>query len=205
MLVHNRFTVRRRTGVAGKAGQTVGLDGDRRASAAGPRHGASRSPSRRSSRCPPARRRRSGPRCAPGRVERGRHRQRVVDEGAVEAVVAGVELHVEAQRVLDEAQHRLLSADRRRAAYSRARWSGVSLARSVTSSPSASGRATSGRPTSREHGLPSPPGRRHVPLGGGRRVARRAVRAGHHHQPAKQRGNSGSRSARWPGWSAARA
>jgi inosine-uridine nucleoside N-ribohydrolase len=38
-----------------------------------------------------------------GRVERGGERQRIVDERAVEAVEAAVELHVEAQRVGDEA------------------------------------------------------------------------------------------------------
>ena len=40
-----------------------------------------------------------------GGIERGRHGQRIVDEGAVEPVEAGVELHVEAQRIGHEAQH----------------------------------------------------------------------------------------------------
>ena len=35
----------------------------------------------------------------PGRVKGSRHGDRIVDEGAVEAVVAGVELHVEAEGV----------------------------------------------------------------------------------------------------------
>ena len=45
------------------------------------------------------------------RVERRRDRQRVVDERAVEAVVAAVELHVEAQRVGDEADDRVRATD----------------------------------------------------------------------------------------------
>ena len=43
-----------------------------------------------------------------GPIERRRDGQGVVDEGAVEAVVAAVELHVEAQRVVDEAQDRVV-------------------------------------------------------------------------------------------------
>ena len=116
-----------------------------------------------------------------------RDRQRIVDECAVEAVVAAVELHVEAQRVVDEGQDFVCRPGRRRARCSWARCSGVILARSVTSRPRASGRGTVGvsRPAS-EHDLHRLRVDRHVPLGGRRRVAGRAVRAGHHHQPAEQ-------------------
>src|SRR5665811_1191588 len=41
------------------------------------------------------------------RVQRRRHREGVVDERAVKAVVAGVELHVEAERIVDEADDRV--------------------------------------------------------------------------------------------------
>ena len=88
----------------------------------------------------------------------------IVDERAVEPVVAGVELEVEAQRVGDVADdrvarhragrlHRVLAAasaiessgvlPARRA--SRTTWSGVIRARSVTSRPSASGAGSPGR------------------------------------------------------------
>ena len=130
-------------------------------------------------------------------VERRRDRQRIVDERAVEAVVRGVELHVEAERVGDvrgrsgcwprtgwraSGPRRAPGRWNRRACCRPAGRAGRrrragSVARSVTSRPSASGRGIDGSASRRvgpgpEHDLGGVGVAVDVPLGGRCRVAR---------------------------------
>ena len=104
-------------------------------------------------------------------VERRRDGQRVVDEGAVEAVVAGVELHVEAQRVGDVADDRVAVGDAARRTSLRGsspgaqparrarprRGPGRSFARSVTSRPEGQGRVPPARPPGRRSTIAGSP------------------------------------------------
>src|SRR3990170_3708062 len=98
------------------------------------------------------------------RVEGGGQRQRIVDEGAEEAVVAAVELHIEAQRIGE-------GADDGRAGRERGGLPGrLDL-----------GRPEVGEDDRRRVGIDAD-----VPLCGGRGVARGAVRAAHDHQATQQ-------------------
>ena len=146
-------------------------------------------------------------------VERGRDGQRIVDERAVEAVVPGVELHVEPQRIGDVAhdrvarhgsgrEHRVLAARRARASRPACcrrggpagrRRSGRIRACSVTSRPSASGRGIVGIGLARRGPGAEDDLRRlgvavDVPLGRRGRVARDAERPAHQRVALEQAG-----------------
>ena len=164
------------------------------------------------------------------RVERRRDHQRVVDERAVEAVVAGVELEVEPEGVGEEPDHRV-ARDRPPLRRQRARGRGRACrpAGSRPGGPRRRRRRSSAAPApSRRGRAPALAGRRgvrvdrrlprregeprrlrvavDVPLGHRRRVAGHAERPAHAHPaPQEPRAAPAPRAARSRGWSAARA